>query len=271
MIATQMAKEIKIKEIILFLLLFFMGVGAQENPHGPSVSDCQSCHTVSDWKQITFNHSKTGFPLTGAHSGVSCKECHSLKDFRTAHNNCNSCHTDVHRGEIGLECSRCHTTQTWQQLDVQKSHEQTDFPLIGRHQQLDCLTCHRNGLTQGFLNISPDCYDCHQQDFAKTRNPVHTEQGFPRQCEMCHSMISWTPALFNQHEAFFPIYSGKHSGTWNTCTDCHLQSNNFQSFSCINCHEHERTRTDEKHREVRDYVYESSACYNCHPRGEGED
>jgi len=259
------------KFALYFLLIFAFAIYAQDMPHGDNIADCQTCHSVENWKQINFNHDTTNFPLRNAHQQVDCQSCHTLKDFRAASSNCQSCHLDVHRGEIGLECSRCHTDRSWELLDVEKAHEQTDFSLIGRHQQLDCLSCHRNGLTQGFQAISSECYDCHQQNFAQTTNPVHTDQGFPRTCESCHSMVSWTPALFSQHESLFPIYSGKHRGTWATCTDCHQQPNNYQVFSCLNCHEHERTRTDDEHREVGGYLYESNACLSCHPRGEGGD
>ena len=44
--------------------------------------------------------------------------------------------------------------------------------------------------------------------------------------------------FFSSHDAYFPIYSGKHKGEWNDCVDCHIQSSNYKIFSCINCHEH---------------------------------
>ena len=55
------------------------------------------------------------------------------------------------------------------------------------------------------------------------------------------------------------------------CSDCHTNPNNYEVFSCIDCHEHSKIRTDGQHREVRDYVYVSSACYDCHPQGRSDD
>ena len=65
----------------------------------------------------------------------------------------------------------------------------------------------------------------------------------------------------------FPIYSGAHKGKWTTCMDCHANASNYSSFVCTNCHQHERTRTDGKHRSIRNYVYNSLNCYACHPQG----
>jgi hypothetical protein len=40
-------------------------------------------------------------------------------------------------------------------------------------------------------------------------------------------------------------------------------------FSCIDCHQHVQSRVDPEHRGVRNYVYGSTQCYTCHPRGNG--
>jgi hypothetical protein len=51
--------------------------------------------------------------------------------------------------------------------------------------------------------------------------------------------------------------------------DCHINSGNYSSFSCINCHEHSnRGEVDDDHSEVSGYSYESNACYSCHPTGD---
>ena len=43
---------------------------------------------------------------------------------------------------------------------------------------------------------------------------------------------------------------------------------NFRQFECINCHEHNRTDMDDKHKEEQGYQYLSTACLGCHPRGD---
>jgi hypothetical protein len=42
----------------------------------------------------------------------------------------------------------------------------------------------------------------------------------------------------------------------------------FAVFECTQCHEHNRTSTDNDHDEVNGYVYESRSCYSCHRDGE---
>ena len=67
-----------------------------------------------------------------------------------------------------------------------------------------------------------------------------------------------------------PIYSGKHEGEWNLCIDCHL-GNNYSDFSCIDCHEHDnQADVDDDHDGVSGYVYNSDACFSCHPTGEAD-
>ncbi len=38
-------------------------------------------------------------------------------------------------------------------------------------------------------------------------------------------------------------------------------------FSCINCHEHRKSKMDDEHKNVPGYLYESTKCYQCHPNG----
>ncbi|MBK9258020.1 MAG: hypothetical protein IPM42_21430 [Saprospiraceae bacterium] len=67
---------------------------------------------------------------------------------------------------------------------------------------------------------------------------------------------------------YFPIYTGKHKDEWNTCSDCHTNPNNYNIFSCINCHEHNnKNEVDDDHNGVSGYSYNSAACYSCHPMG----
>ena len=83
----------------------------------------------------------------------------------------------------------------------------------------------------------------------------------------CSTTRSWTPATFDHDARFFPINSGRHQGTWSSCSTCHTVPGNFRAFECIVCHEHRRSEMDDEHDDVRGYSYQSSACYSCHPRG----
>ncbi|MBA4320025.1 MAG: cytochrome C [Flavobacterium sp.] len=39
-------------------------------------TDCGRCHNFDNWKATNFDHSKTKFPLDGAHKKVKCIKCH---------------------------------------------------------------------------------------------------------------------------------------------------------------------------------------------------
>lgn len=140
------------------------------------------------------------------------------------------------------------------------------YELLGAHSQIanECITCH-NG---NYNSIPNSCYGCHQTDYNNTTNPNHQASGFNTDCETCHTQNAWQPAAFDHDNQFFPIYSGTHREEWNSCSDCHTYPSNFSVFSCTDCHEHNKAETDDDHSEVRGYVYESTQCLSCHPKGD---
>jgi hypothetical protein len=233
--------------------------------------DCSVCHSTSAWKGATFNHSTTRFPLTGAHTSVGCSNCHGGGVFSGLGTACATCHATAynntknpdHRASgFPQQCEVCHSTSAWTPASF--NHSTTRFALTGAHTRVACANCHIGGKYQG---TPMDCYSCHQSDFNGTTDPNHSAAGFPHDCSTCHSTSTWTGATFNHK---FPIYSGSHKGKWNSCSDCHTNSANYAAFSCVNCHEHEKTRMDQKHRDQRNYVYNSANCYACHPSGRGD-
>jgi DNA-binding transcriptional LysR family regulator len=46
-----------------------------------------------------------------------------------------------------------------------------------------------------------------------------------------------------------------------------LAPSNFMSFSCTHCHEHSMREMDDEHDDVPGYVWQTQACYMCHPDG----
>ncbi len=73
------------------------------------------------------------------------------------------------------------------------------------------------------------------------------------------SHVRWSQAVFTHR---FPI-AGPHRVD---CSECH-QAGGTREFSCIHCHEHGKAKMDDKHDEEPGYVYNSQACYSCHPDG----
>ncbi len=233
-------------------------------------TDCTLCHTTNAWSPATFDHNQTQFPLAGAHAPLDCLDCHS-QGYSNTPTDCLACHqTDYNQvpdpnhvsNQFSTDCTLCHSTNAWSPATF--DHNQTQFPLAGAHAPLDCLDCH----SQGYANTPTDCVACHQIDYTNAIDPNHLAAQFPTTCEDCHNTADWNDANFNH---MFPIYSGQHRNEWDTCADCHVNPNNFEQFSCIDCHAHPRSDMDDEHDEVNGYVYESMACYACHPNGEEDE
>jgi len=235
-------------------------------------TDCLLCHNTNAWIPAEFDHSKSQFPLTGAHIVVNCQSCHSA-GFVGTPIDCYSCHRQDYEGvtdpnhitnNFSTNCTNCHSTNNWG--DVNFNHDQTSFPLTGKHTTANCNQCHATG----YANTATDCYSCHKSDYDNSTNPNHAGAQFPTNCDECHSTNGWTPAQFDHDGRFFPIYSGKHAGEWHVCSDCHTNPSNITVFSCTDCHEHNKTDMDNEHQGISGYVYASSECFACHPNGDSE-
>ncbi len=223
-------------------------------------TDCASCHTTnSGWTPATINHDF--FPLTQGHDIQDCTQCHKTANYSDADPNCISCHqtdydstTDPNHkaANFPTDCASCHTTNPgWTPATINHDF----FPLTQGHNIQDCKACHK---TNNYSDADPNCVSCHQTDYDGTTDPNHKAANFPTDCVECHTTNSgWTPSTFN-HDPYFPIYTGKHrqGETWDKCTECHTNANDFSSFDCIHCHTGDHNTNLGNQR-----------CYECHPRG----
>ena len=244
-------------------------------------ADCERCHTPASWlvNNITGIHQTGRFPLLGAHRTADCYDCHkseTLVRFDVPGVNCIDCHrteymstTNPNHAVAGFseDCSSCHPVNGFSWTGAGFNHN--FFPLTQGHSALNCSACHTTG---NYSDVSPDCYSCHQADFIGTTNPSHQTMGFPTTCITCHTLSpGWKPALFKDHDNnSFPIYTGRHNGTWDSCTECHTNPSDYSQFTCLTCHEHNQTSMDNEHDEVGGYSYNSTECLRCHPRGNGD-
>ena len=224
------------------------------------VTACLTCHTTNPgWKPANFNHSV--FPLTLGHATPACADCHKNGNYTTTPTDCYSCHQTDYQGTtnpnhttsgIPTVCNTCHTTNPgWQPANF----NHTSFPLALGHATPTCNDCHKGNYT----TTSTDCFTCHQTDYNNSTNPNHKTLSFATVCTQCHTTTpGWKPAAYTQHDAqFFPIYSGRHKGQWNACSDCHTNVANYTLFNCITCHSNVHSGKN----------YTNSQCYSCHPRG----
>jgi hypothetical protein len=117
-----------------------------------------------------------------------------------------------------------------------------------------------------------DCYGCHQAAWLSTQTlggqvPNHIAAQFSTSCVSCHTTwvtTGWLGAILSAaNHTWFRI---PHNGS--VCSDCHLVSTDYSTFSCINCHTragaHNKGSTDQNHQGNSSYVYGATTCYNCH-------
>jgi Zn finger protein HypA/HybF involved in hydrogenase expression len=243
-------------------------------------TDCARCHSersFDDRGDMMRMHALTRFPLSAGHAGVDCESCHpgaaqGRLRFRGIETECRACHEEDYRSAgdpdhegsgFPLACEACHTTATW--ADASFDHGGSRFPLTGAHVAANCQSCHITGTYGG---LAADCASCHQADFDATTDPNHVVAAFPLTCETCHGTVTWDDAILD-HEAFFPIDSGRHREEWTACADCHSNPTSYGDFTCLVCHPHsDRIKTDQDHQGEDGYAYESRACFECHPTGD---
>ena len=239
--------------------------GTNNPPHAKAgfPTTCALCHTTTSWAGATFDHSKTAFPLTGAHITVQCAQCHVNNNFTTVPTDCGSCHITDYNGTnnpahakagFPTTCALCHNTTSWLQSTF--NHNNTPFPLTGAHTSVQCATCHVNN---NFTNLSTACYSCHQNDFQGTNNPAHAAAGFPQDCSLCHTTVSWAGATFDHSKTPFPL-TGAHTSV--QCATCHV-NNNFTNLStaCYSCHQKDYQGTNNPPHASAGFPQDCSLCH----------
>lgn len=188
----------------------------EDDNHGGHFGDaCDTCHVSEEWITVVFDHDvDTEHPLIGAHEEVECEACHIEPIFDVAlHSACNDCHAedDAHEGEQGIQCSDCHNEASWQD-DVFFDHDLTRFPLLGKHADEECESCHESHV---FRDASTVCVDCHLEE------DPH-EGRYHDNCAACHNPVDWPEWQFDHNSETDFILDGAHITV--ACDDCHRQS-----------------------------------------------
>jgi len=189
-------------------------------------SSCGSCHATTDWRGTSFDHSTTGYKLTGAHPDVACIDCHRDNQYKDTSRACVSCHAidDVHEETNGSACYDCHSTSTWRSIGFDHESE-TGFALSGGHGGLTCNDCHRREDYKD--DFSAGCIACHApDDYHQGRNGT--------ECGDCHAPSTWSDNLFSHDDTGFALL-GAHADVG--CAGCHKQSvATALESGCGSCH-----------------------------------
>jgi hypothetical protein len=154
-------------------------------------TSCTDCHNINSWANATFDHSKFGFALLGAHAQLQCSNCHiqpgnALKFTQpSGQNDCVACHqadyNRVHSGSgFSTNCTDCHTVNNW---NANFDHT-SFFPLTGSH-AASCATCHTTPGTYSAFT----CFQCHEHNQTDMNSKHQGVNGYSydsNACYRCH-------------------------------------------------------------------------------------
>jgi len=225
-----------------FLGLSQACTSCHKDPHDSRFgTQCLTCHDESNWNALrlnAFDHSRTRYPLLGAHAQVKCADCHrgSPPKYRPLEfASCTSCHKDPHAGKLGSACQGCHSEADWHKI-VLKGNAHPWLSLANGHARTVCAKCHDRGNL-----VAPSrgraCVGCHA--------PVH-EADFGKRCENCHQTIQWLGlsrkiGLAAHEKTVYPLV-GQHVEV--ACSGCHKPAmaeaaryRELKFARCGNCHQ----------------------------------
>lgn len=219
----------------------------RQRPHEP-MGECEGCHSALSWKDRTFDHERTGFPLVGAHQKADCVACHPQRGtFLGASRVCEGCHQDPHGGQfddatpgsaapahVGARSPAAPTAPA--QLG-RSAVPQAPPPLPTRP---GAATPQRPA-----------------RGLAPAAGPSASPQprpSAPGTCARCHTPNGWSPSTItaSQHASFGFELRGAHTraackschtkgayvGLASTCVDCHADPRHRGRFGadCASCH-----------------------------------
>lgn len=217
--------------------------------------ECVSCHSDHHGRNFeivrivieSFDHKQTGYDLVGAHAKKDCKDCHKAefitdpkikkkkKTYLGLGRECLACHADYHQKTLSTDCASCHDFEKFKPAP-KFDHSKAKYKLLGKHQQVECLKCHKvetlNGQKfQEFTGILfGTCTNCHKD--------VHNNQ-FGQNCIQCHSEESFHNIKemknFDHSKTNYKL-EGKHKFV--TCAGCHKTkyTDPLKYGKCTDCH-----------------------------------
>ena len=222
-----------------------IGCHRQDDKHKGRFGDkCETCHGDRDWKTLRFDHdTATRYPLRGRHRGITCESCHTGHLYRDKlQTTCIACHRrdDRHEGTLGEACGNCHTERNWK--ETRFDHGKTRFPLRGRHDAIECKSCHKSAV---FKDAPAACVACHRRD-------DRHKGALGESCGDCHTERNWKDTKFDHDKTRFPLL-GRHSRA--KCESCHRDADYRRTpVDCYGCH-----KKDDAHE-----GQEGTKCESCH-------
>ena len=88
----------------------------------------------------------------------------------------------MHERKLTKQCELCHGPLDWLVWNFDHDN-QTDYPLYGAHEGIDCLSCHKDPV-EDEIELPTNCFGCHEKD------DNHNGQ-LGKQCGKCHTTKSF--------------------------------------------------------------------------------
>ncbi len=208
--------------------------------HGPTLSDCQSCHVQGNPADHKFFLIRPSEQL--------CKGCHQLPHEGMEH-------APVREGK----CQECHDPHG------------SDFPrMLKADPKRDlCMKCHdKNFIGKKFVHgpvVAGACVVCHQPHSSKEPKLLRTNA--VTLCLSCHQEVADKAGAPGMH---------KHAALDQGCTRCHDPHASDHKFQlrepapglCLSCHREKFEQMIGKAKVVHGAVTQEGGCTGCHePHG----
>lgn len=137
------------------------------------------------------------------------------------------------------------------------SHDNTNFPLTGKHRTTPCSDCHINSVVK---NTPTNCEACHWERKQDDRYKLQ----FGYHCEECHTPFAWKklkPNAWNHSEKAGFHLEGIHKTI--DCFNCH-KSDIPGSIpgECISCHQEDYNETDGPDHKASGFPFDCTLCHS---------
>ena len=184
---------------------------------------------------------------------TECSSCHELFSSGSQKKLCLDCHKETKSDVISkkgyhgknksvrnADCKSCHTDHKGRDADIVKldaatfNHNMTDFGLKGKHQVVECNSCHIE--KKKYRDASGACESCHKDDNPH-KNAKASKEVFVK-CSTCHDENNWHSIKYDHNKETKFKLVGAHSKA--PCHSCHIAEKYLETpKECHSCHKND--------------------------------
>lgn len=224
---------------------------------------CKQCHKA-DQRLLQKTSAKDkaeaarrGRELLVSQARIRMPDVVTMVDGKPTQADCDMCHDDPHLGQFQKAaeppdaragkkgCWDCHTVKAF--ADTTFKHDNSRFPLTGKHTDAPCASCHVPPTAKGDEPVATPyrllpyaCSSCHADQHVGQFTAAANR---PHDCADCHSTKAFKPGTFDHNKQTAFILEGKHA-----------------EAKCDRCH----PTIDHKETKIARYRPLPAACTTCH-------